>query len=99
MMIIWPSNSRYSSKWRKEVDGAWRMDIDIVVDDNDEDEEMEDGNELSSIDKSEDSESEMSESESKQESSDDDNQAIDAFVYVMCLYNYQNIIHKYSIAQ
>ena len=75
MMIIWPSNSRHTSKWRKEVDGAWRMNIDIIVDDNDEDEEMEDGNELPSISKSKDtdSESEMSESESEQESSDDDN--------------------------
>jgi hypothetical protein len=49
------------------------MDIDMLVDDNNKDEEMEDGNELSSINKSEDGESEMSESKSEQESSDDDN--------------------------
>ena len=49
------------------------MDIDIVVDNNDKDEEMEDGNEMSSINESKDGESEMSESESEQESSDDDN--------------------------
>ena len=57
------------------------MEIGIIVDDNVEDEEMEDGNELSSINESEDSESEMSESESEQESSDDDNEAI----YVLCM--------------
>ena len=45
----------------------------MLVDDNNKDEEMEDGNELSSINESKDSESEMSESESEQESSDDDN--------------------------
>ena len=57
----------------------------MIVDDNNKDEEMEDGNQLSSIDKSKDSESEMSVSESEQESSDDDNQAIDVFV-MLCAY-------------
>ena len=62
------------SKWNKEVDGAWRMDIDIVDDDNAEDEEMEDCNESSSIDESEEeSEDEMSESDSDEESCDDNN--------------------------
>lgn len=62
------------TRWNKEVDGAWRMDIDIVIDDDVEDEEMEDDNESSSSDESEESESEeMSESESEQESNDDNN--------------------------
>ena len=30
------------SKWKKEVDGAWRIDIDIAIDDDNEDEEMAD---------------------------------------------------------
>lgn len=61
------------SKWKKEVDGAWRMDIEIAIDDDNEDEEMADVNESSSIDESEVSESEMSESESEEEGSDDNN--------------------------
>ena len=61
------------SKWKKEVDGAWRIDIDIAIDDDNEDEEMADVNESSSINESEVSESEMSESESGEEGSDDNN--------------------------
>ena len=61
------------SKWKKEVDGAWRIDIDIAIDDDNEDEEMADVNESSSIDESEVSESEMSESESEEEGIDDNN--------------------------
>lgn len=61
------------SKWNKEVDGAWRMDIEIAIDDDNEDEEMADVNESSSIDESEVSESEMSESESEEEGIDDNN--------------------------